>query len=141
MDASHRKFNPPRNWKALERHPLSAEYPDILGRAWEQFVANLREHGIVGDRKVTLHDGMVIDGWQLYRGCLEAGIRPEFQPIPKGIDPEAFVETINDHRRHETQEQAMRRAEERRQRVAAARASGMSQRAIAEQEGVSQSQV
>lgn len=124
----------------LERHPLSAEYPDITGRTWERYVANLREHGIVGDRKVTLCEGKVIDGWQLYRACLEAHIEPSFAELD-GIEPARFVETMNDLRRHETQEQAMRRADARREAIVADRRDGKSLRAIAEEHGVSESQV
>jgi hypothetical protein len=133
----------PRNWKTLKRHPLSAEYPDLGGRAREGFDKNLKKHGLVGQRKIMLHDGMVIDGWQLQLGCIKANIKPKYEilKLPEGMTLEEYVGTVNDHRRHETQEQAIKRAEDRRQRVAAARASGMSQRAIADQEGVSQQQI
>lgn len=128
-------FQQPRYWKVLERHPLSSEYHDITGDAWQAFVANLREVGIVAGRKIVLHEGKVIDGWQLYRGCLEADIKPKFEPL-RG-DPEKFVATMNDFRRHETQEAMQTRAAMRRDRVAAARVEGQSLRVIAEQEKVS----
>jgi len=133
----------PRNWKRLKRHPLSAEYPDLGGRAREGFDQNLKKHGLVGQRKIMLHDGMVIDGWQLQLGCIKADIKPNYEilKLPQGMTLEEYVGTVNDHRRHETQEQAIKRAEERRQRVATAHASGMSQRAIAEQEGISRTQI
>lgn len=107
--------------------------------AWQLFVANLKRHGIVRNRKVFLYDGMVIDGWQLYRGCLELYIKPKFEKLklPAGMTIEEYVETFNDLRRHETQEQAIKRAEERRQRVVAARREGQSLRTIAAHEGIS----
>lgn len=133
----------PRNWKTLKRHPLSAEYPDLEGRARECFIQNLKRHGLVGHRRIMLHEGMIIDGWQLQQGCIAARVKPKYEilRLPEGMTLEDYVGTVNDHRRHETQEQAIKRAEERRQRVAAAHASGMSQRAIAEQEGISQTQI
>jgi hypothetical protein len=131
----------PKNWKKLERHPLSAEYRDISGRAWDRFVSNLRENGLIGRRPVVIHDGKVLDGWQLLRGCIEAGIKPKFIALPEGIDPQTFVETANDHRRHETQEAAVKRIEDRRERVAAARRQGKSLRVIADEEGVSEKTV
>lgn len=133
----------PRNWKNLKRHPLSAEYPNLSGRTWELFVQNLRQYGVVGYRKIMLHEGMIIDGWQLQLGCIQAGIKPKYEilKLPEGMTLEAYVETVNDLRRHETQEQAIKRAEERRKRALAAHASGMSKRAIAEQEGRSLSQI
>jgi hypothetical protein len=130
----------PKHWKDLERHPLSAEYTDLKGRAWDLFVANVKAHGPHG-RKVTLHDGMVLDGWQLQRACVRLGVRPQYQQVPTGWAPEEFVESQNDHRRHETQEQAIRRVEGRRERVAQAHADGQSTRQIAEAEGVSHTQV
>jgi hypothetical protein len=134
-------MNGPRNWKTLERHPLSADYVNIDGPAWDAFVGSLRVNGILNDRRITLYEGKVLDGWQLLRGCIEADITPKFQQLPEGVDPETFVEVMNDRRRHEDAETLRRRAQARRERVAAARAEGMSQRAIAEQEGVSQTQV
>jgi hypothetical protein len=130
----------PRTWKQLERHPLSAEYPDLSGRAWEQFVADLREHGIVGERKIVLHQGKVLDGWQLQRACVEAGVLPEYQVL-EGMTPDEYVRIANDNRRHETQEAALKRAQARRERIAAARQQGQSLRAIADEESVSEKTV
>jgi hypothetical protein len=120
---------------------LSAEYPNIGGPAWDEFVASFRLNGILNDRRVTLHEGRVLDGWQLLRGCIEADIKPKFQGLPEGVDPEVFVAVMNDRRRHEDAETMRKRAQARRERVAAARAAGQSTRAIAEQQGVSQTQV
>lgn len=128
-------------WKALKRHPLSGDYKDIGGHAWKLFVANLKKHGIVGHRKITLHEGQILDGWQLFRGCVELGIEPDFETLPEGVSPETFVETRNDTRRHETADEAASRIEARRKRVAEARTSGESIRVIAENEGVSHTTV
>jgi DNA-binding transcriptional regulator YhcF (GntR family) len=131
----------PRLWKKMDRHPLSGEYPDIGGPAWQQFVADLEQYGIIGNRKVTLHEGKILDGWQMYRACVETNTKPTFQQLPKGMDPERFVQVVNDNRRHETQEVAVARAVKRRERVVEARRQGESVRTIAAQEGVSPSTV
>lgn len=131
----------PRYWKKLQRHPLGAAYPDITGDAWTQFVKDVKEYGVVNRRKITLHEDKVLDGWQLYRACLEAGVKPEFQHLPKGVTPEQFVQIVNDNRRHETQEMAEKRVQERRLRVLEARAAGKSTRAIAEDEKVGETTV
>jgi hypothetical protein len=131
-------MNAPKDWKSLERHPLSAEYVNIDGPEWEQFVASLRVNGIVGDRRITLYEGKVLDGFQLLRACIEADIKPNFQQLSDGIAPETFVEIMNDRRRHEDAETMRKRAHARRERVAAARSEGQSTWAIAEAEGVSQ---
>ncbi len=127
----------PRTWKKFSRHPLSAEYADIAGEPWTAFVEDVRKHGILNKRKITLYEGKVLDGWQLQRACVEANVRPEYQNLPKGVTPEEFVRIVNDRRRHESNEQALCRAVLRRERVAAAREQGESIRTIAEKEGVS----
>jgi hypothetical protein len=129
-----------RNWKKLDRHSLSGEYPDLTPAGREQMRASLKEHGIVGDRKITLFEGKVLDGWQLYQACIEEDIEPQFQELVDG-DPAAFVEILNDCRRHEDTETIRLRAEKRRERVVAARQQGQSTRAISEAEGISQTQV
>ena len=127
----------PSDWKTLTRHPLSAEYVDIKGKPWELYIANLKAVGIPGNRQIVLHDGQVLDGWQLFRGCLELDMTPTFCAMPEGISPEDYVATVNDHRRHEPQKVVMRRLKERRERVIAGHLAGKSTRTLAEEEGVS----
>src|SRR5262245_61717621 len=126
-----------RNWKTLKRHPLSAQYPDLKGEAAEAMRESVRRYGVV-DRNVKLYEGQVLDGWQLYTACVAEGVKPEFQHLPKGIDPEDYAELMNDTRRHETPEMVLARIAERRKRVAAAREEGKSLRTIAEEEGVNE---
>ncbi len=121
-------------WKALERHPISAKYPDLTGHAWEDFLENMRHKG-QGGRKVTLYEDKVLDGWQFYRACLELDQKPKFEKY-EGEDPQGFVDTANDRRRHESADVQEQRRDERRERVQAARLNGQSIRAIAQQEGV-----
>jgi len=131
----------PTDWKQLERHPLSAEYADLPDAVFRQMVDAIREHGIV-DRSVTLHEGMILDGWQFHRACIAAGVRPDYVDVSDLlIAPEVYVAIKNDLRRHETPQQAERRIAARRQRVAEARAEGKSLRTIAEGEGVDEKQV
>jgi hypothetical protein len=129
--------NAPIDWQTLQRHPLGEEYANIDGDRWEAFVGHLRQHGVLNGRKVTLYEDQVLDGWQLLRGCIEAGLTPEFQPLPENIEPDVFVEIMNDLRRHEDAEATRKRAQARRARVAEMRAKGMSERAIADAEDVS----
>lgn len=125
-----------RTWKTLERHPLSAEYDDITGPSWDRFKNNYKRVGILNERKITLYEGKVLDGWQLLRCCIEFDRQPDFQTLPEHVDPKAFVETMQDHRRHETPEQVEKRVVARRGRVVDARVNGESLRTIAENEGV-----
>ncbi len=129
----------PRYWRSLERHPLSAEYDDITGTTWERYVDTLKQFGILRKRTIVIHESKVIDGWQLYRGCLELNLKPVFEELelPEEMAVEAWVEAVNDLRRHETQEMIQKRAATRRGRVAEARQEGQSIRQIAETEDVS----
>ena len=127
-----------RNWRVLQRHDLSAEYDDLAGQEWDAFLAGVREHGIVGNRKITIHEGKILDGWQLQRACVECDTKPNYQGLPRGIDPDKFVEINNDLRRkEESPESAAKRIESRRDRVASLRQDGTSIREIAAEEGVS----
>lgn len=131
----------PRIWRTFERHPLSGEYLDLDGPRFDRMAEVIKERGIANNRKITLHDGKVLDGWQLYRACIVADVKPEFQDVPKKWTPEEYVEAMNDLRRHESAEQEAKRIEARRQRVVEARESGKSIRTIAEEEGVSRGSV
>jgi len=126
------------------RHPISARYPNITGNAWVDFVENLRARLAAGKkigRKVILLDGQVLDGWQLYRACCELDVEPEFAQFPKNEDPVAYVETVNEHRRHEDQPAMNLRLAARRERIKKALSEGQSHRQIAAAEGISKTQV
>ena len=134
-----------RLWKTLQRHELSAQYENIAPRVFADMVADLKEVGVVDGRTVTVVDvdgqWQIIDGFQFYQACLQANVKPEFAPVPKGVPLEKYVAIKNDHRRHETAEQAKARVDARRERVAAAKEAGKSTRAIAEEEGVGQATI
>ncbi len=127
-----------RYWKRLERHQLSAEYPDLSGAAAENMLDGIKRFGVLNKRPVTLHEGKVLDGWQMYTACVEANVKPTFQSVPKGMTPEEFVQVVNDHRRHESPELALARIGTRRKRAAELRSEGKSTHVIAEELGVSQ---
>ena len=133
--------NQPRDWMHLERHPLSAQYRDLAGVTWQAYLACLGAHGIIGQRRIILCDGKVLDGWQLQRACVAMGIKPVYAELPSGMTAEQYVEAMNDVRRHETQEAAEQRIAARRERVAEARREGQSTRTIAEEEDVSHTTV
>jgi hypothetical protein len=131
----------PRRWKNLKRHPLSAECPDLTEADAHRMFLGVRKHGVINDRKVTIHEGMILDGWQLYQACVQADVKPEAQPVPKGMTAEEYVELVNDTRRHETQEVVIARAVARRERVAEAKRAGKSNVEIASTEGVGESTI
>lgn len=127
-----------KGWREYEQHPLGAEFPDIEGEAWDRFVAGVRKHGIVNQRPCVLHEGKIIDGWQLYRACKLTNTEPRFIDMPFSIDPEEFVEIVNDNRRQQSMADQRKRADKRRQRVAALVKEGKTNREIAVKEQVSE---
>jgi len=83
--------------KKLDLHPLCTFFPRIEGA---EFAALCEDIRINGQREpIVLLDGMVLDGGNRYRACVEAGIEPRFVEF-EGGDAVAFVLSANLHRRH-----------------------------------------
>jgi DNA-binding CsgD family transcriptional regulator len=129
------------NWKTLARHPISARYNDWPSDLRDQVIANLKGGWTHKHSVVTIHENMVLDGWQRLQCAIAADVKPPFQQLPEGVDPEEFVSQVNDDRRHESMEQMAERVKARRERAAAKSQAGDSNRKIAEQEGVSETTI
>lgn len=135
------------DFKGLERHPLSADYKDLAGKARKRLKAGMEKFGFLPDRPVVLapdaQDGgktKILDGWQRHTIALELGIEPVYRQLPEGVLPEAYVEAANDARRHESPELTEKRIKERVARIAKLYKEGKSVRSVAEEEGISKSQ-
>jgi hypothetical protein len=48
---------------------------------------------------IILHQGMILDGGNRYRACLDAGVEPQFTEF-EGVNLVSFVLSANLHRRH-----------------------------------------
>jgi hypothetical protein len=87
---------------SYEFHPLANELPLIEGDAFDFLVEDIREHGL--REPIILFEGMILDGRNRYRACREAGrkfvVERDFKALAPGLDPEAFVSSVNQHRRH-----------------------------------------
>ena len=46
------------DWKDLRRHPLSAEYEDIVGPAWYRFTLKMKRSGFLPGHPIMLHEGV-----------------------------------------------------------------------------------
>ena len=78
-------------------HPLSALFPRLEGGEFEALKADLKANG--QQQPIILHDGLILDGGNRYRACVESGIEPKFDKFAGG-DPVQFVLSANLHRRH-----------------------------------------
>ena len=80
----------------MERHPLSAAFPDMDHEEFEDLLSSIKAHG--QREPITVFESKVLDGWHRYRACKELDIGPmttEFE----GDDPVAFVIDLNLNRR------------------------------------------
>jgi ParB family chromosome partitioning protein len=86
----------------LEFHPAANIFPLMAGDDYAALVADIAEHG--QREPIWLYDGMILDGRNRYRACTGLGLVCETREYT-GDDPQAFVISLNLHRRHLTREQ------------------------------------
>lgn len=90
----------------MDFHPLADIWPLIEGPEFEDFVADVEAHGL-REPIWIIHgaDGpLVLDGRNRYRACERLGIEPKTRTY-EGDDPLAFVLSMNEQRRHESESQ------------------------------------
>lgn len=86
----------------LERHALSAAFPDMEEQHFDELVQSIKEHG--QREPITLYQNKILDGWHRYRACELLQIGPMTTTFD-GSDPVSFVLDLNIHRRHMTPSQ------------------------------------
>lgn len=111
----------------LDFHPVANIFPLMTGAEYAALVSDIAEHG--QHEPIWLCDGMVLDGRNRLRACNQLGLVPEFREYT-GDDPQAFVVSLNLHRRHLTREQ-------RDEVIRQLRTNGMTLQKIADAVGVS----
>lgn len=82
-----------------ELHPLCTLFPRMAGAEFAALVADIKANGL--RQPITLADGLILDGGNRYRACLEAGVTPKFSEFT-GENLVTFVLSANLHRRHMT---------------------------------------
>ena len=129
----------------MQFHPYAETFPLLTGAAYDEFKADIAStKGPLEPARYRLNgqDKEGLDGRNRVNACRDLGIEcPMLLVEIAEADVVAFINSLNIHRRHLTPEQQQERRQKRVERVAAARAAGMSLRDIAEQEGVSVSQI
>lgn len=87
----------------LQLHPLCTLFPRITGIDFEYLRADIAANGL--REPIVVHEGMILDGGNRYRACLEAGVEPSIKEFDGG-NLVSFVLSANLHRRHLTPGQA-----------------------------------
>ena len=84
----------------MKQHPLSAAFPAMEPKDLSALQDDIQARGQM--QPIIILDKMVLDGWHRYLCCLDLGIEPITEPLGKGLDPVAYVQSVNLHRRHLT---------------------------------------
>jgi len=79
----------------LKNHPAAEAFPMMDDGRYGELLADIRENG--QREPITLCDGMILDGRNRYRACLEAGVEPVAREFDG--DPWAFAWSLNGARR------------------------------------------
>jgi len=80
-----------------ELHPLCTLFPRLSDSEFSALAEDIRANGL--RQPIVLHDGMILDGGNRYRACLEANVKPQFVDFDGG-NIVSFVLSANLHRRH-----------------------------------------
>lgn len=84
----------------MKQHPLSAAFPGMTEKELEELIRDIKEHG--QRDPIMLYQGMVLDGWHRYRACVELDRVPDWEELGEDVDPVAYAQSKNLHRRHLT---------------------------------------
>lgn len=81
-----------------QQHPLSAAFPAMSAPDFQALKDSIECIGV--QNAITLHEGMVIDGWHRYSASQELGMSCPERELPADVDPVDFVRAQNKERRH-----------------------------------------
>ncbi len=70
------------NSEKYQEHPIAAIFPMIEGEAFEQFKADIKEHGI--KELGLLYEGKILDGRNRYKAACELGIEMSWMEVELG---------------------------------------------------------
>jgi len=79
----------------MKNHPAADAFPMMDDGRYAELIADIRQNG--QREPITICEGMVLDGRNRHRACIEAGVDPEFREYDG--DPWAFAWSLNGARR------------------------------------------
>ena len=83
----------------MELHPLCTLFPRLSGYEFDCLKLDIKENG--QREPIITHDGMILDGGNRYRACIDLGIEPSLMRFG-GDSIATYVLSANLHRRHLT---------------------------------------
>lgn len=92
-----------RDLPDMQCHPAAELFPMMAGADLKALVADIREHG--QREPIIVYEGLILDGRNRYRACQELAIKPETMDWTPNGTPEAYVISMNLHRRHLSESQ------------------------------------
>lgn len=89
-----------KQFNGIEIHPAAMLFPMMSASDYERFRDDIKQNG--QNEPVVFYDGMLIDGRNRYKACLELGIEVDETELDKDLvpDPVEWVLSTNLHRRH-----------------------------------------
>jgi hypothetical protein len=91
------------NAPPLEVHPIAKVFPAMGEAEFQQFKRDIEAHGQRDD--IVIHNGLLLDGRNRLRACIELGIDPQITELIGESNPVAYVVSKNLHRRQLTESQ------------------------------------
>ena len=85
----------------MEFHPASEAFPEMPPDRFAELKADIGAHGLL--EPITLCDGLILDGRNRYRACVELGVEPQTREYSG--NPWAYVWSLNGQRRDLSQDQ------------------------------------
>lgn len=83
---------------ALQAHAAADIFPMMSDVEFDALVSDIRENG--QREPIVVYDGLVLDGRNRLKACEKIGITPRTTEWDRKGTPEAFVVSMNLHRRH-----------------------------------------
>lgn len=85
----------------LQFHPIANDWPLIEGFEFADLCDSIQVNGL--RVPIVIYDGMILDGRNRYRACIETGAATNFEDFHgTEEEAEALVDDLNRHRRHLT---------------------------------------
>jgi len=88
--------------KKYEAHPAAEAFPMMGGKAFDEFVEDIKSNGLI--ESIKLFGNQIIDGRNRQSACIVAGIEPRYETL-KLDNPISYVVSTNLRRRHLTTKQ------------------------------------